>query len=290
MPSTQVVVATPEQMAIALDKVAVGRIAAQVGVRVPHTQEPGSIDEIERAAAEVGYPLVIKPAVEGPEGVAYVDRQAQLRSSFTAYLRRYSWSSPRLPILQQRIVGPGFGVFATYQEGVCRRIVAHQRIRELPATGGQSTCAELFFDPVLLDQGRRILDALRWHGVAMVEFKKHVDDGQYYLMEVNPKFWGSLDLDLSAGADFPGDLVAMGAGAKLGYVPPPTGHLRFCWPLYGDLRHLIERPHAWRTIVSDWFNPHVATNVMRTDPLPHLVELALTARWLLNRWSRQCVA
>ncbi len=283
LPGTRIVLADPDQVATALDKVAVGRIAERVGIAVPKTRQPQSLDELQEAGDSVGYPLVIKAALEGATGVAYVDTRHQLRPMFESYLRRYQWSSDTLPLLQQRIIGPGFGVFATYQEGVRRRLMAHRRIREFPATGGASTCAELVHDPCLLELGKRLLDALKWHGVAMVEFKLNAADGTFYLMEVNPKFWGSLELGLAAGADFPGDLIAMGAGEALPFTPPPAGNIRFCWPLSGDLRHIVERPSAWRAVVRDWLDPRVRTNILITDPVPHLVEFAQTCYWLASR-------
>jgi hypothetical protein len=100
---------------------------------------------------------------------------------------------------------------------------------------------------------------------------------------VNPKFWGSLELALAAGADFPGDLLAMGCGKSLPITPPPTANLRFCWPLSGDLRHVIERPSAWRAVIGDWLDPRVRTNIQMSDPLPHIVEFAQTGFWLATR-------
>jgi predicted ATP-grasp superfamily ATP-dependent carboligase len=138
-------------------------------------------------------------------------------------------------------------------------------------------------DPQLLELGTRLLDTLGWHGVAMVEFKQDAANGTYYLMEVNPKFWGSLDLALAAGADFPGDLIAIGAGQELPFAPAPRSSLRFCWPLSGDLRHLAERPGAWRAVLCDWLNPRVRTNICVSDPLPHVVELGETGCWLMRR-------
>jgi predicted ATP-grasp superfamily ATP-dependent carboligase len=224
---------------------------------------------------------VIKGPSEGSSDVGYVDGPEGMTSAYDAYLVRNRWSSPSLPILQQRIVGPGFGVFATYQDGRCRRLMAHRRIREYPASGGASSCAEVVADPALFDLGRRILDALEWHGVAMVEFKRHDADGRYYLMEVNPKLWGSLDLALAAGCDFPGDLLRIGRGETLPEMSPPTEPLRFCWPLSGDLRHLAERPRAWRGVLRDWLDPRVRTNIRPSDPLPNLVELAEAGRMLV---------
>jgi hypothetical protein len=153
--------------------------------------------------------------------------------------------------------------------------MAHRRLREFPVTGGESTCCELVDDPELLTAGRAMLDALGWHGVAMVELKRHEADGRAYLMEVNPKLWGSLDLAIAAGAEFPLDLVRIAAGETLPDLPSPAGPLRFCWPLGNDLRHLLARPGAWRAVLGDWFGG-ARTNVRLTDPLPHFVELAGT--------------
>jgi predicted ATP-grasp superfamily ATP-dependent carboligase len=37
----------------------------------------------------------------------------------------------------------------------------------------------------------------------MVEFKKDQRDGRFKLMEINPRFWGSLNLAIQSGVDFP---------------------------------------------------------------------------------------
>jgi predicted ATP-grasp superfamily ATP-dependent carboligase len=280
-PGTRIVLPPPETMDLALDKRAVGQLAASLGVPVPRTATPEALDEVEALAADVGLPLVIKGPIEGPSDVGYVDEASQVRSAYESYLERNRWSGSPLPMLQQRIAGDGYGVFATYQNGRCRRIMAHRRIREYPASGGASSCAELVSDPELLDLGRRLLDALAWHGVAMVEFKRHAD-GRYYLMEVNPKFWGSLDLALAAGCDFPGDLLAIGRGEDLPELEPPSGKLRFCWPLSGDLLHLRDRPGDWRAVLHDWVDRSVKTNIRPSDPLPHFVELAETIRALVR--------
>ena len=66
----------------------------------------------------------------------------------------------------------------------------HRRLREYPVTGGPSALAESIYDPMLMEQGLKLLDNLQWHGVAMVEFKKDERTGRYVLMEINPKFCG----------------------------------------------------------------------------------------------------
>lgn len=282
-PGTTVVLPDAQRMERALDKRLAMQVAAEAGVAVPRTAEPASLDEVPEAAAQLGGPLVIKSPLEGTTGVAYADAAGAALPAVLAWQESHGLSPESMPILQQRIVGRGYGVFATYQEGRCVRIAAHRRVREFPPTGGESTCCELEHDPEVLATGRRLLDALGWHGVAMVELKRHDADGRLYLMEVNPKFWGSLDLMLAAGADFPGDLVRIAAGERLAEVPPPDGELRFCWPLGNDLRHLLARPGEWRSVLRDWFGG-ARTNLRAGDPLPHLVELSGTlARAALRR-------
>jgi hypothetical protein len=102
-------------------------------------------------------------------------------------------------------------------------------------------------------------------------------------MEINPKFWGSLDLALAAGCDFPGDLLAIGRGEDLPEVSAPAAGLRLCWPLSADLKYLVHRPGRWRAVLHDWLSPSVRTNVRISDPLPNLLELAQTIRSFLPR-------
>ena len=58
-------------------------------------------------------------------------------------------------------------------------------------------------DGALIESSRALLERFRWCGVAMVEYKIEQSTGTAYLMEVNPRFWGSLQLAIDAGVDFP---------------------------------------------------------------------------------------
>jgi carbamoylphosphate synthase large subunit len=57
-------------------------------------------------------------------------------------------------------------------------------------------------DGPVREQGLALLKALKWHGVAMVEFRLR-PDGTPVFLEVNGRFWTSLALAVHAGADFP---------------------------------------------------------------------------------------
>src|SRR6202000_289676 len=95
------------------------------------------------------------------------------------------------------------GFFGLGRRGRVVAYFMHRRLHEVPPSGGPSAMAMSWRDPRLMDLGERFFAATEWHGPAMVEFKRARRDGQYYLIEVNPKFWGSLDLSIASGVDFP---------------------------------------------------------------------------------------
>ena len=119
-------------------------------------------------------------------------------------------------LVQQRIVGPGVGIFLLLWDGAVRATFAHRRLREKPVSGGVSVYSEsVSADPALVERSRQLLEQMQWSGVAMVEYKLETKTGTPYLMEVNGRFWGSLQLAIDAGVDFPALLVAAATGAPL---------------------------------------------------------------------------
>lgn len=102
-------------------------------------------------------------------------------------------------------------------------------------------------DEALYERTINLLDAFGWSGVAMVEYKVDERSGEPVLMEINGRFWGSLQLAVDAGVDFPRLLAEINLGGK----PPRTRSYRFVrsrW-FWGDVDHAIAR---WRDRGSTW--------------------------------------
>jgi predicted ATP-grasp superfamily ATP-dependent carboligase len=235
-------------------------------VPVPKTIEIGDAREVENVDME--YPCVIKAPFEmGKNVVEYARDKEELTRECARLCRRHAFQG-RLPVIQQYVSGGGFGFFAFYRGGECQAYFAHRRLREYPVTGGASTAAESFFDETLVASGKKILDALRWEGVAMVEFKQDEATGTYYLMEINAKFWGSLDLALVSGVDFPRMMIDASPGGQ----PPFKTGTRFQWILNGELFHVIERPGHLFAFARDLFR--AKNDVWLRDLKPNLFQLA----------------
>jgi predicted ATP-grasp superfamily ATP-dependent carboligase len=124
-----------------------------------------------------------------------------------------------------------------YDHGKPLAFFAHRRLREKPPEGGVSVLSEsISVDSVLRSHARCLLDKANWHGVAMVEFKVAAD-GTPYLMEINTRFWGSLQLAVDAGVDFPWLLYQVACSKQPGPVDNYKIGVRLRW-LLGDLDNL----------------------------------------------------
>ncbi|HEV8411449.1 MAG TPA: hypothetical protein VGQ30_13135, partial [Gemmatimonadaceae bacterium] len=88
--------------------------------------------------------------------------------------------------------------------------------------------------------GIRMLDELDWQGVAMIECKLDLATGRHSLMEINGRLWGSLQLAIDAGVDFPALLVACASGNSVAQRAPYRVGVRSRW-FWGDVDHLYMR-------------------------------------------------
>ena len=213
---------------------------------------PAQVVVRDRAAGEqldmqaLGYPIVLKPARSVGEDssgrVKLTVRYALDASALRDALAELPAAAYPL-LLQQRIVGPGTGIFLMLWNGRVRAAFAHRRRCEKPPSGGVSVYREsIALDEHLLDRSRALLERFDWHGVAMIEFKRDERTGQPYLMEVNGRFWGSLQLAIDAGVDFPRLLAdaALQRGSCASTAPAYRVGVRSRW-LWGQVDHLIGR-------------------------------------------------
>jgi predicted ATP-grasp superfamily ATP-dependent carboligase len=113
------------------------------------------------------------------------------------------------PIIQKFIPGIGVGVSMLMSEsGEILAEFAYRRLRDYRPTGSGSVLREsIAMSPSLRSSSARLLRHIGCSGVAMVEFRIEDGTGNPYLMEINGRFWGSLQLAIDAGVNFPALLV-----------------------------------------------------------------------------------
>ena len=190
---------------------------------------------------EVAFPVFVKPSRSVvSDGVSLQKLSVSLAQDL-AGLERILRDLPEqaFPVLlQQRVEGQGFGVFLLVWDGELLAAFAHRRIREKPPSGGVSVLRESIPLPLeLREKCRRLLETFDWNGVAMVEFKGRSLDDDPVLMEVNARFWGSLQLAIDSGVDFPKLLAQAALGERVEPVLTYRTGVRLRW-FWGDVDHL----------------------------------------------------
>lgn len=269
-------ISTEQHIALAMDKQRTYDFAESIGVPIPKTIYPKSVSDLEEIATKITYPCVIKWLYEvGGNIVEYGYNKEDLLAKYMNICQRYGFDEQSgLPMIQEYITGKGVGHFALYRDGVPLHSYQHIRLREAPPNGGASAAARTIKDQQLAEYSHRILKALKWNGVAMVEFKQRAD-GSLVLMEINPKFWGSFDLGFAAAVNFPYDIVRVVQGDT---DPEDTYEVgrSYHWPLDGDLKFSFYSPRRFFSVILDLLNPKTKSNLwLLKDPKPTLMKLAI---------------
>lgn len=207
-PSCQIAMSDSTSLSIAADKQLTVELAQKLEIPTPYGRHVQSIDEATKVADALGYPVVVKPVNSRQNEkdhiksfrVSYASSRTQLREQFAQI------DDSQGVIIQRRVEGAGCGVEVLAENGHIRAAFQHERIREVPLTGGVSSMrVSRKVDPKLLEYTTRLIRALRWNGLAMVEFKVGPDGP--WLMEINGRIWGSIPLAISSGMNFPVKLV-----------------------------------------------------------------------------------
>jgi predicted ATP-grasp superfamily ATP-dependent carboligase len=284
------------------DKQLVAAAAAELGIAIPRQEVLGTIRDAEAADRRpLAFPLVVKPArsvADAGDGTRakYTVRYAQDPAALAGALQTLPPHAYPL-LLQQRVVGPGVGIFLLLWDGQVVASFAHRRIREKPPSGGVSVYREsIEADPDLVARSRALLERFGWCGVAMIEYKLDAATRTPYLMEINGRFWGSLQLAIDAGVDFPALLVSLAMGERPAPVSSYRLGVRSRWWL-GDVDQLLARLRrspaelalppgspsrlaALREFLTLW-RPGDRSEILRLDdPAPAFRELA---DWIRGR-------
>jgi len=285
----------------AFDKLETLEHARACGVHAPPTYAPDSLVGFRAAAEELGYPCVVKPRFSNawngngfaPDlGPVYVKDSADLNAAVQSRRQGEYW-----PLLQAYVVGRGTGMSVMCDRGRVLALFAHERLREVrPSGSGSSLRRSVLPDPQLLAWVERLVAKLEWHGPAMVEFR-HDGTRPPWLMEVNGRFWGSLQLAIAAGVNFPLLWVRQLEGQATEFPPPAYDtDVTVRW-LWGDVKrflHIVRGaprgypgryPTLWQGLKELVGRQPSGTRLEvwdRQDPLPGVGELVQGLRDLVR--------
>jgi len=286
---TYLPIVSSEKLQFAQSKDKVLQLAGRLGIPTPKTWYISDISQLSGLKENLPYPVVIKPRTSaGAVGISYPTSSDELSAQYMSVHQRFPY-----PMIQELIPHEGVGYGASLlldERGQPKASFVHKRLREYPVTGGASTLRESVRNDNIRDMALTLLKALDWFGVAMVEFKLDPRDGLPKLMEVNPRFWGSLSLAIEAGVNFPYLLYRMSRGEDF----EPVEHYRIgkrCrWLLPGDILHFIHNPGRMSLLpefLNFWDRNTAYDIISLKDPLP-IIGRVLTLLTLVYDQDMKC--
>lgn len=206
-------------------------------------------DTLDQAASEVGFPALIKPDYSvGARGITRVDTIEELEKKHPAISEKYGSCT-----LQELIENQDYYynvMLYRNQEGHFLGYTILKIVRKYPVAAGSSSCGVTVENEELLNICKDCLDKLNWVGMADFDVLQRLDNGEYKIIEINPRVPASLRAATISGVNFP-EIIALDAmGEKVTeqhYVPGKT--LRY---LGVDMMWFMKSPKRF-TVKPSWF-------------------------------------
>ena len=276
------------------DKRLLYRLGQELGLSQPWSFFPRNRRDV--AALQCQFPVILKPALR--MGInRFTKDKAWPAADRASLLARYDEAcalvGPDMVMIQELVPGWGeaqFSYAALFSNGQPAASIVARRIRQFPMDFGRfSTYVETVNEPRVAESAARLLAAVGFTGIVEVEFKRDLRDGQYKVLDVNPRVWGWHTLGQRAGVDFPHLLWRLMRGESL---PQMCGRVGVRWMRFSaDLPMAICEILKGRLSVRDYLRslrvPVESAIFAWDDPLPGLLELPSLMTLVGKRISSQ---
>jgi predicted ATP-grasp superfamily ATP-dependent carboligase len=158
-------------------------------------------EDIHDCLAVIDFPAVLKPnRGAGGKGIQLINSPEHL----PAIAEKILANKGRL-LVQEKIPFTAkytIGALCNFEHEL-RRVCVIKELRNYPVETGQACYVETVNEPKLVKFAENLLKSLNFVGIADIDLVIDSRDNQPKLMEINPRFWGSLQVAINAGVDFP---------------------------------------------------------------------------------------
>lgn len=134
-------------------------------------------------------PVIAKLKIgAGSVGMKYIEEPGQLDQLRELDDEEY--------LIQEKVESSNkiHGGFYLCEDGDVKVYHGHERIRTFPEKGGVTVFSKASYSEELKNIGENLLKKLSWNGFAMVEYLYDDNSGEWKIIELNPRLWGSIML------------------------------------------------------------------------------------------------
>ena len=202
------------------------RFCEQEGIPHPESHYPVSLEEAERIAGNLDYPVIIKPAVMY-RFHALTRKKAILchnKDELIMHLRELDKKIPVKELIIQEFLDGGaaslysYGTFAVDGEPKCW--IMANRIRQNPMDFGNSTTFAVTCNiPEIAQSAQKILNLTNYSGLAEVEFMYDSANNVYKFLEINLRAWKWHTISKGKGFGFFSEMLRFLNGHSGEFVP-----------------------------------------------------------------------
>jgi len=184
------------------------KVCETVGISSPKTSLIASLHDLETKRNEFTFPCIIKPGSSSmlKDNRLYYFKVKRIKQyeQLVDYVRE---NINNVNVLVQELIpGYGIGYNIIAKNGEVLNEYIHRRIFEYE---GESTYRESVqvSEYPLREKVHALIKKINWNGVAMVEFR--IDKSDAYIMEINGRFWGSIEVSVRCGLNYPVQLYEL---------------------------------------------------------------------------------
>src|SRR3954470_7174663 len=158
--------------------------AESIGVPVPRTLHPASLDEALAAGKELGFPVLVKPSATAGSRPSH-KRQLSRCETSSELEHAYEAAAPYEPMVQELIPGDDEELYTlgSYVSagGEALGLFTGHKLRQTRGFMGSARVGEARWVDEVAEQGLALLSALGFHGISQVETKRDPRDGRFKL-------------------------------------------------------------------------------------------------------------
>ena len=278
----RVTTAPPEITKFALDKRCTYALADELEIPTPWTLMGKSLTDFD--AHKLPYPVILKPAVNHhffPQTnvkAFSVSTPVDLRNR---YLQMNKYIPAEEILIQEHIPGAGesqFSYCAASREGKVYASMVARRTRQYPVEfGNASSFVETADQAVVAAAGKKFLESIGFDGIGEIEFKFDSRDGQYKILDFNPRTWGWHTLGQATGMDFPYLLWRQSLGLEIlpCGTPRQAAWLREITDLVAIAKSRDRLSEVKKLFDAIWRKKFKLATFSFSDPAPFFAELFL---------------
>lgn len=206
-------------------------------------------ESILNAANQVGFPSLIKPShSEGAKGITLVNNLKELLEKGPTVIKEFGDCA-----LQEYIASKDYYynvMLYRGQDGSWGNHCIIKILRYYPIGGGSSSLCVTVEDEKMIAICKKALELLNWKGFADFDILEK-DDGDYRIIEINPRVPASLRAAAVSGVSFPEMIVSDLLTGKFNSYQYQTGkYLKY---LGLDIAWFLASPKRWSCKPS-WFS------------------------------------